>query len=89
MAKQFDIVIYGATGYTGRLVAEHFLREYGDKPDAPTWAMAGRNPDKLAEVKREIGAPDDTPTIVGQAARTVFNSFAGWSRDHAEVELYA
>ncbi|MEL7729658.1 saccharopine dehydrogenase NADP-binding domain-containing protein [Citromicrobium bathyomarinum] len=68
MAKQFDIVIYGATGYTGRLVAEHFLREYGDRPDAPTWAMAGRNPDKLAEVKREIGAPDDTPTIVADAA---------------------
>ena len=65
---QFDIVIYGATGYTGRLVAEHFLREYGDKPDAPTWAMAGRNPDKLAEVKREIGAPDSTPTIVADAA---------------------
>ena len=65
---QFDIVIYGATGYTGRLVAEHFLREYGDKPDAPTWAMAGRNPNKLAEVKREIGAPDSTPTIVADAA---------------------
>lgn len=65
---QFDIVIYGATGYTGRLVAEHFLREYADKPDAPTWAMAGRNPDKLAEVKREIGAPDSTPTIVADAA---------------------
>ncbi|WP_370179962.1 trans-acting enoyl reductase family protein [Alteriqipengyuania sp.] len=69
--KQFDIVIYGATGYTGRLVAEHFLREYGDKPDAPTWAMAGRNPDKLAEVKREIGAPDSTPTIVADAADKV------------------
>ena len=69
--RQFDIVIYGATGYTGRLVAEHFLREYGDKPDAPTWAMAGRNPDKLAEVKREIGAPDGTPTIVADAADKV------------------
>ena len=68
MARDFDIVIYGATGYTGRLVAEHFLREYGDRPDAPTWAMAGRNPDKLAEVKREICAPDSTPTIVADAA---------------------
>ncbi|MCD1622231.1 saccharopine dehydrogenase family protein [Citromicrobium bathyomarinum] len=68
MAREFDIVIYGATGYTGRLVAEHFLREYGDSPDAPKWAMAGRNPDKLAEVKREIGAPDSTPTIVADAA---------------------
>ncbi len=68
MAKQFDIVIYGATGYTGRLVAEHFLREYGDSSDGPKWAMAGRNPDKLAEVKREIGASDSTPTIVADAA---------------------
>ena len=68
MAREFDIVIYGATGYTGRLVAEHFLREYGDSPDAPKWAMAGRNPDKLAEVKRAIGAPDSTPTIVADAA---------------------
>ena len=30
--KEFDIVVYGATGYTGRLVAEHFVREYGGKP---------------------------------------------------------
>lgn len=30
----------------------------------------------------------DTPKIVGESARTVFNSFAGWSKDHAEVELY-
>jgi len=71
MAREFDIVIYGATGYTGRLVAEHFLREYGDRPDAPTWAMAGRNPDKLAAVKAEIGAPDSTPTIVADAIDTV------------------
>ena len=69
--RQFDIVIYGATGYTGRLVAEHFLREYGSRDDGPSWAMAGRNPDKLAEVKREIGAPDSTPTIVADAADKV------------------
>ena len=31
----------------------------------------------------------DTPKIMGESARTVFNSFAGWSRDHGEVELYA
>ena len=52
-AKEFDIVVYGATGYTGRLVAEHFVREYGGKPVAPKWAMAGRSKDKLEEVRRE------------------------------------
>ena len=36
---EFDIIVYGATGYTGRLVAEHFVREYGNAANAPKWAM--------------------------------------------------
>ena len=28
-AREFDIIVYGATGYTGRLVAEHLLKTYG------------------------------------------------------------
>jgi short subunit dehydrogenase-like uncharacterized protein len=67
-AREFDIVVYGATGYTGRLVAEHFVREYGGKPDAPKWAMAGRSKDKLAEVRAQIGAPADTPLVIADAA---------------------
>jgi len=66
--REFDIVVYGATGYTGRLVAEHFVREYGGKPGAPKWAMAGRSLDKLAEVRGLIGAPGDTPLVVADAS---------------------
>lgn len=65
---EFDIVIYGATGYTGRLVAEHFVREYGGKADSPKWAMAGRNQSKLEDVRTLIGAPDDTPLVVADAS---------------------
>lgn len=65
--REFDIVVYGATGYTGRLVAEHFVREYGSKPDAPKWAMAGRSMAKLEEVRDEIGAPKSTPLVVADA----------------------
>ena len=65
--REFDIVVYGATGYTGRLVAEHFVREYSGKPDAPKWAMAGRSKDKLAEVRDAIGAPADTPLVIADA----------------------
>mgnify|MGYP006177027851 CR=1 FL=1 len=66
--REFDIVVYGATGYTGRLVAEHFVREYGGKPDAPKWAMAGRSKEKLAEVRDLIGAPADTPLVIADAS---------------------
>src|SRR5579872_4791563 len=64
---EFDIIVWGATGYTGRLVAEHLLKTYGAAGDVK-WAMAGRNADKLAEVRREIGAPDSLPQILADAA---------------------
>lgn len=67
MSVKFDIVVYGATGYTGQLVAEYLAAHYiGD--GAPTWAMAGRSKDKLESVRDAIGAPVDTPLIVADAA---------------------
>lgn len=66
-AREFDIIVYGATGYTGRLVAEHFVREYGGRHGAPKWAMAGRNLAKLEDVRDLIGAPDETPLVVADA----------------------
>ncbi|MEZ5708396.1 MAG: saccharopine dehydrogenase NADP-binding domain-containing protein [Blastomonas sp.] len=65
--REFDIIVYGATGYTGRLVAEYLARAYGIGGDGPKWAMAGRSADKLQAVRDEIGAPADTPLIVADA----------------------
>ncbi|MCP1780350.1 short subunit dehydrogenase-like uncharacterized protein [Bradyrhizobium barranii subsp. barranii] len=67
MSAKFDIVVYGATGYTGQLVAEYLAASYAGE-GAPTWAMAGRSRDKLASVRDAIGAPADTPLIVADAA---------------------
>ena len=66
-AREFDVVVYGATGYTGRLVAEYLARRCADGL-AATWAMAGRSAEKLAAVRDEIGAPADTPLVVADAA---------------------
>lgn len=65
--REFDIIVYGATGYTGRLVAEYLNTHYGSSPGAPKWAMAGRSAEKLAAVRDEIGAPADTPLVVANA----------------------
>lgn len=64
---EFDIIVYGATGYTGRLVAEYLHQHYGDRDDGPKWAMAGRNKAKLEDVRTLIGAPEDTPLVVADA----------------------
>ena len=59
--RQYDIVVFGASGYTGRLVAEYLNEQYGDA--ALSWAMAGRSLDKLAAVRAEIGVSDAVPLL--------------------------
>ena len=65
MARIHDIVVYGATGYTGRLVAEYLAHTHRDS--GLKWAMAGRSAAKLAEVRDLIGAPADTPLVVADS----------------------
>ena len=66
MEKPFDLIVFGATGFTGRLVAEYLLKTYGAS-DTVAWAMAGRNLDKLAAARREIGAADSLPLLQADA----------------------
>ena len=66
-SPKFDLIVYGATGFTGKLVAEYLTTQY--RGDASLcWAMAGRSLDKLAAVRDEIGAPADTPLIAADAS---------------------
>lgn len=66
--RDLDIIVYGATGFTGRLVAEYLAHHYKGRKDAPKWAMAGRSIAKLAEVRDLIGAGEETPLIVADAS---------------------
>ena len=63
MTRPFDLVVHGATGFTGRLVVEYLLRHY-PAGGSLRWAMGGRNAAKLAAVRDELGAPADTPLVV-------------------------
>jgi short subunit dehydrogenase-like uncharacterized protein len=69
-SSKFDIIVYGASGFTGQLVAEYLAAHYAGKADLK-WAMAGRNLDKLASVRDAIGAPADTPLIAADASDPV------------------
>ncbi|WP_262695159.1 saccharopine dehydrogenase family protein [Kordiimonas aquimaris] len=66
-SREFDIIVYGATGFTGRLVAEYLALQYGVGKSVK-WAMAGRSAEKLSAVRNEIGAPDDTSFVVADAS---------------------
>ena len=51
--RTFDIIIWGASGFTGRLVCEYLNKKYGTDGDLK-WAAAGRNYAKLEKVMTEM-----------------------------------
>lgn len=65
--REFDLVLFGATGFTGRLVAEYLLK----KNPRITWALAGRSRDKLERVRRDLEAvapaAKDLPLVLGDS----------------------
>jgi short subunit dehydrogenase-like uncharacterized protein len=65
-SSKFDIIVYGATGFTGQLVAEYLAAQYRNDGQLK-WAMAGRSLDKLASVRDAIGAAADTPLLAADA----------------------
>ncbi len=69
MARAHDLVIFGATGFTGRLVAEVMQRRC-PAGSGVRWAVAGRSPGKLEAVARDIGLPDAVPRLVVDAGDT-------------------
>jgi short subunit dehydrogenase-like uncharacterized protein len=71
--REYGIVVYGATGYTGRLVAEYLNLQYGVGGEV-NWAMAGRSMAKLEAVRDEMGIGKDIPLVVADAD------------DHASIE---
>ncbi|MEM8770511.1 MAG: saccharopine dehydrogenase NADP-binding domain-containing protein [Pseudomonadota bacterium] len=64
--REFDVIVWGATGFTGRLVAEYLNERHGTESNV-RWAMAGRNAGKLGEVAELIGA-GRVDLVTGDAA---------------------
>jgi short subunit dehydrogenase-like uncharacterized protein len=63
--REFDLVLWGATGFTGRLVAEYLLGRYG-RGDSLRWALGGRSEARLGRVRDDLAA--DLPLLLGDAA---------------------
>jgi len=61
MSRRFDVVVWGSTGFTGKLVCEYLHKNY----PSLKWAIAGRNAAKLAEVKSALSIGDEIPILIG------------------------
>ena len=61
--NQYDFVIYGATGFTGKLVVEYVINQY-DGNDDISWAIAGRSKEKLESIKHKFDLPSDIGMMI-------------------------
>jgi len=50
--REYDVVVFGATGFTGQLTAEYLARR---APAGTHGALAGRNRSKLEQVRERLG----------------------------------
>ena len=56
--KKYDFIVFGATGFTGKLVVEYLVERYLGNPEIK-WALAGRNLEKLKSVAKSKNVPDE------------------------------
>lgn len=66
--RKYGIVLYGATSFVGQLVAAYlqkFLAE-DDSSNEVSWAIAGRNQQKLEQVKKQVGN-SELPLIIADS----------------------
>jgi len=68
--REFDVIVWGATGFTGQLVVEYLAQTYG-VDGALRWAIAGRNRSKLEAVRQSSLAAaqrDQLPILLADSA---------------------
>ena len=61
MDRKYEIIVYGATGFTGQICCKYLRDNYKDL----AWAMAGRNEEKLAQVKSDFNLECDVVVADG------------------------
>jgi short subunit dehydrogenase-like uncharacterized protein len=60
--KDYDIVLYGATGFVGARAAEYLAKH--PHRDRLRWAIAGRDRNKLERVKQNLGADASSVSVL-------------------------
>ena len=78
--ERYDIVLFGATGFTGGLTAEYLVKH---APPGLRWALAGRNRGKLEAVRERLGAAALGEPPILEADVTTPHRCARWPKPRA------
>ena len=63
-SRKFDVIVWGCTGFTGKLTCEYLKKTYPDL----RWAIAGRDAMRVGAVKSALGLPDSVEVLSGDLA---------------------
>ncbi|SJX64884.1 uncharacterized protein SRS1_15313 [Sporisorium reilianum f. sp. reilianum] len=63
-SQRYDLVVFGATGYTGQLVCRYLLSH----PQKPKWAVAGRSAARLSSLKSKLSLPASVGVIEAETS---------------------
>lgn len=74
--RRHDVVLYGATGFVGRQTVAHFVRHGGGLH----WALAGRSPQRLQEVRRQAGAEGAAIVVADAGDEAALDALAAQAR---------
>ena len=62
-SRELDVIVWGATGFAGRLVAEYLLSHYGTSGDL-AWGLGGRSLDRLEMLREDLGAGAESLALI-------------------------
>ena len=93
VTREYDLIVWGATGYTGRLVVDYLAKH--DAAQSLRWAIAGRDARRLEGLRSELGveAPiviadshgEDSLDVLSKLARVVCSSVGPYARHGSEL----
>jgi len=70
--KKYDVIVWGASGFTGSKVSEYLLSNYGASPKDFKWAIGGRSEKKLNDLKNALqeysADAGDIPIVLGDSS---------------------
>jgi short subunit dehydrogenase-like uncharacterized protein len=61
-ARVFDVIVWGSTGFTGRLTCEYISKHYPQL----RWAIAGRNAESMKKIKNDLSLPESVKIFVAE-----------------------
>lgn len=65
MDKSFDIIVFGATSFVGKILSQYLFDQFGN--DGIRWALAGRSESKLQQLRTDLGTTE-LPILIADAS---------------------